>query len=78
DTELLCDVYIELRGGAQEGLNFGANQKDEDSENNRVIDLSEFKNKEVIKSRNFKLSDDELKGHEEFITKHIKDNFWYQ
>lgn len=77
DTELLCDVYIELRGGAQEGLNFGV-KKDENEGNDVMIDLAEFKNKEIIKSRNFRLSDDELKAHEEFIKKHIKDSIWYQ
>ena len=78
DTELLCDVYIELKGGAQEGLNFGANKKDDEDANNVAIDLAQFKNKEVIKSRNFTLSEDELKAHESFIKEHIKDNLWYQ
>ena len=76
DTELLCDVYIELKGGAQEGLNFGSKQNSDDN-NNVMIDLAEFKNKEVIKSRNFTLSEDELKAHKDFIKEHIKDNLWY-
>lgn len=77
DTELLCDVYIELIGGAQEGMNFGADGQDDDNVSNMVADLAELKNKEVIQSRNFELSDEELKGHEEFIKKNIKDSLWY-
>jgi len=77
DTELLCDVYIELIGGAQEGLNFGANGEEEDA-SDMVVDLSEFKNKDVIQSRNFKLDEKDLKAHEEFIKENIKDNLWYQ
>lgn len=75
DTELLCDVYIELKGGAQEGMKFGA--EGEDKEDNKSVDLSEFKNQEIIKSRGFKLSDEEIKGHEAFIKEKIKDSLWY-
>jgi len=75
DTELLCDVYIELMGGAQKGLGFDT-KKDDDSKN-KVLDLSQIKkNKEVIKSREFKVSEQDLEEHKKFILENFKENLW--
>jgi hypothetical protein len=77
DTELLCDVYIELMGGAQEGFGFDNIKKNEASKNNQIIDLVVPKNnKKIIADRNFVVSDAELKEHQEFIEKHFKTTFW--
>ena len=77
DTELLCDVYIELMGGAQEGFGFDNIKKNEASKNNEIIDLVVPKNnKKIIADRNFVVSDAELKEHQEFINKNFKTTFW--
>lgn len=77
DTELLCDVYIELMGGAQEGFGFDNIKKNEASKNNEIIDLVVPKNnKKIIADRNFVVSDAELKEHQEFIEKNFKTTFW--
>jgi DNA polymerase-3 subunit epsilon len=77
DTELLCDVYIELMGGAQTGLGFEINKKNQESKIEK-IDLTTIKNnKKIIPSRNFSISIDEEKLHREFIEKNFKTNFWY-
>ena len=77
DTELLCDVYIELMGGAQEGFGFDNIKKNEASKNNEIIDLVVPKNnKKIIADRNFELTSEELKMHEEFIKINFKTTFW--
>ena len=77
DTELLCDVYIELMGGAQEGFGFDNFKKNEASKNSEIIDLVVPKNnKKIIADRNFVVSDAELKEHQEFIEKNFKTTFW--
>ena len=77
DTELLCNVYIELMGGAQEGFGFDNIKKNEASKNNEIIDLVVLKNnKKIIPARNFELSSEELKMHEEFIKINFKTTFW--
>lgn len=77
DTELLCDVYIELMGGAQEGFGFDNIKKNEASKNNEIIDLVVPKNnKKIIADRNFVVSDAELKEHQEFIKINFKTTFW--
>jgi DNA polymerase-3 subunit epsilon len=77
DTELLCDVYIELMGGAQEGFGFDNFKKNDASKNNQIIELAPSKNnKKIIPARNCELSSEELKRHEDFIKQHFKTNFW--
>ncbi len=71
DSELLSDVYIELTGGAQEGLKFSSGsglQKDERVE----VKIAN----EVIADRNFIISDEQDKKHKEFISKNFKNNLW--
>ena len=77
DTELLCDVYIELMGGAQEGFGFDNIKKNNSINNEKIIDLVVAKNnKKIIPARNFELSSEELKRHEDFIKQHFKTTFW--
>ena len=87
DTELLCDVYIELMGGAQTNIFSNILNKDhkssqqitENKENNNVKEpLTTFNTKKVenFPLRNFELSADQEKLHENFILKNFKNNFW--
>lgn len=74
DTELLCEVYIELMGGAQTGFSFNKNEVDAEAAKVEEIATNEAKN--IIPKRDFSLSQSDLKSHQEFITKHIKNNIW--
>lgn len=73
DTELLCDVYIELMGGAQSGLAFDVAKKEEILEEKQVVEIV----RKNLQKRNFPVSDLDLELHQEFITKNFKTNFWY-
>ncbi len=73
DTELLCDVYIELMGGAQSGLAFDVVKKEEALEENRVSEIV----RKNLQKRNFPVSESDLELHQEFIRKNFKTNFWY-
>lgn len=77
DTELLCNVYIELMGGAQEGFGFDNVKKNEATKNNQIVELVVLKNnKKIIADRNFVVSDAELKEHQDFIKNNFKTTFW--
>jgi len=77
DTELLCNVYIELMGGAQEGFGFDNVKKNDSAKNNQIVELVVLKNnKKIIPARNFDLTSEELREHEEFIKLNFKTNFW--
>ena len=77
DTELLCNVYIELMGGAQEGFGFDNVKKNDATKNNQIFELVVPKNnKKIIPARNFDLTSEELREHEEFIKLNFKTNFW--
>jgi DNA polymerase III subunit epsilon len=77
DTELLCNVYIELMGGAQEGFGFDNVKKNEATKNNQIFELVVPKNnKKIIPARNFDLTSEELREHEEFINRNFKTTFW--
>ncbi len=73
DAELLADVYIELMGGAQEGLAFGL------AKNNSAQNVvAELKNeiKKAIPARDYNVSADDLEIHKNFILKNFKTNLW--
>jgi DNA polymerase-3 subunit epsilon len=72
DSELLADVYIELMGGAQEKLKFASEEKTAQKISSNIIK----KGREIIKSRDFKVDDADLKAHQEFIANNFKTNFW--
>lgn len=72
DTELLCDVFVELMGGAQEGMAFA--NKDGDVNDDEGLILQDRK---TIEKRNFIVSDADLEAHKKFITDNFKNNSWY-
>ena len=74
DTDLLCDVYIELMGGAQKG--FGFNQNGEAKQNDKIIIDTIDNNKEIRQARDFLLTNEEITNHQEFIKKFLKKNYW--
>ena len=77
DTELLCDVYIELMGGAQEGFGFDNIKKNDSIKSNQIIDVAVPKNnKKIIPARNFELTSEELQRHQDFIKLNFKTTFW--
>lgn len=75
DTELLCDVYVELTGGAQAGLVFDSQIKTEI--NQELGEISVINpTKKTLPKRDFPLSDDDLENHKNFILKNFKSNLW--
>ena len=50
DTELLCDVYIELMGGAQEGFGFDNIKKNDSIKNNQITDVAVPRNNKKTRS----------------------------
>ncbi len=74
DTELLCEVYVELMGGAQTGFGFDATRKEAKRIEMEISAATE--NKNTLPKRDFPVSEDDLKLHQEFVTKHIKANSW--
>lgn len=69
DSELLADVYIELMGGAQKGLQLSDDNKEVDQ-----VDITV--DKKIIPSRNYELSQDQLNLHKEFISQNLKESLW--
>lgn len=78
DTELLCDVYIELMGGLQSKLAF-ANQDQSTTQDQGLAsqNIKIKKRTEILPKREFPLSDQELQDHKTFMTEEFKTNFWY-
>ncbi|NBV06930.1 MAG: DNA polymerase III subunit epsilon [Proteobacteria bacterium] len=77
DTELLCDVYVELMGGAQTGLSFESNTKksSQNSENiSQEIVISQIRKN--LPKRDFPVLETDLEIHQQFIKKNFKTNLW--
>lgn len=74
DTELLCEVYVELMGGAQTGFGFDATKTEKNQIDVKISLVDE--NKNTLPKRDFPVSDDDLKLHQEFVTKNIKESLW--
>jgi len=75
DTELLCDVYVELMGGLQTGLGFDAAKKVEKVA--EIVEITEEKkSKNILEKRDFAVSQSDLEKHKEFILKNFKNNLW--
>ncbi len=75
DTELLCDVYVELMGGLQSGFGFETEAKE------RISATSSEKSnqnqaRKTLPKRNYPVSAEDLELHKEFILKNFKSNFW--
>ena len=77
DTDLLCEIYIELMGGAQVGFSFENDNKNKSLKSNTNEILVKKNTKTIIPSRNFVVSKQDLESHREFMIKNFKTNFWY-
>jgi DNA polymerase-3 subunit epsilon len=75
DTELLCDVYVELMGGLQSGLGFEAAKKTTADEK-KSENSAEVKIQRNLPKRDFPVSVEDLEQHKEFILKNFKNNLW--
>jgi DNA polymerase-3 subunit epsilon len=75
DTELLCDVYVELTGGLQAGFGFDKAALDKKTQINLEITTKNLERKTLPK-RDFPVSAEDLELHKEFILKNLKSNFW--
>ncbi len=76
DTELLCDVYVELMGGAQSGLSFGSSAKKEETvtqkNSEEVVEIT----RRNLERRSFPVSQSDEEEHKKFILKNFKTNLW--
>jgi DNA polymerase-3 subunit epsilon len=73
DAELLCEVYLELTGGNQYSM-FGNGDGDQDGLG--FDPKKNIANKVKIPYRDFPLSEDESRLHQEYIKKNLKENSW--
>jgi DNA polymerase-3 subunit epsilon len=71
DAELLADVYFELFGGSQKGLDLGSADGDEDVSS---VDLYAI-TRQMLVARDFPLSDEELSSHKKMLDK-IDNAIW--
>lgn len=70
DAELLAEVYLELLGGAEPSMELSDNmQKKVEKEDVKI-------ERNYISSRNFLISDEENKLHEEFLSQKLKGAVW--
>jgi DNA polymerase-3 subunit epsilon len=75
DTELLCEVYVELMGGAQAGLGFEVVKKSPIStKSEEKIIVSQIK--KTLPKREFPVSPTDLENHKKFILENFKNNLW--
>jgi DNA polymerase-3 subunit epsilon len=68
DCELLSAVYLELKGGRQQGLSLGKEGRSGETSENARLDS----NKELKPSRNFTVSEEEKLKHFEFVKTLVK------
>lgn len=73
DAELLALVYIQLTGGTQTKLDLASGNHSSTTDIRRQRKLRSTKK---LEKRDFPPSDDELKAHQDFIEKHIKEPIW--
>ena len=80
DTELLCDVYIELMGGAQGGFGFEndniSKREQLKSAENSLHKKVVRKDKPIVEARDYSPTIQELEAHQEFIKKNFKESYW--
>ena len=70
DSELLAEVYLELLGGAEPSMELSANSQ------KKVVNTDVKIERNYIPSRNFSITDEDCKAHEEFLNTKIKDALW--
>lgn len=71
DSELLADVYLELIGGRQRQF-FQMGDKGKEA----IFSEPQAKKREAPINRDFSLTEEEKKNHEDFIKTHFKSTFW--
>ncbi len=78
DTELLCDVYVELMGGLQVGFGFdiATQNKPQKIAEEKVEITAQNKNASILPARNFAVSKTEEELHKKFILENFKNNLW--
>jgi hypothetical protein len=70
DSEILAGVYLELMGGKQNTINL------EQNVSKKLVEETPIQQNVVnLKARNFKVSDDELNKHKEFL-KTLPNSLW--
>ena len=70
DSQLLAEVYLELLGGAEPSMEL-------DSKNKSVVSTQDIETERKYRTpRVFKLTDEELSEHNEFLSSTIKDSLW--
>ena len=78
DAELLAEVYKVLTESTSNVFGSQENAEDQVKLNEERFNkiLNEIKNKKVLESRHFDLSQEELTQHIDFINGSFKENFW--
>ncbi len=76
DSRLLAEVYIELTGGAQAGLNFAGNSSSDGSGNTAQTKKSAARQRP--KALSPRITDEELDAHQSFIEELGEDSVWRQ
>ena len=77
DTELLCDVYLELMGGAQSGLVFDHAKKGAENISKVAEKIVVSQVRRNLPKRDFPVSIADLEVHKKFILNNFKANNWY-
>jgi DNA polymerase-3 subunit epsilon len=75
DTELLCEVFVELMGGSQNNFAFDDKKNQESFLMQNNSDKLRQKSQPKI-DRQFFLTDEELEAHRKFILSNFKENIW--
>ena len=70
DSELLAEVYLELLGGRQRGLDMGGEKKE-----TAVNDVAVKIERQFREPRDFNISEEELSAHQDML-QDIKDPIW--
>jgi len=81
DAELLADVYIEMTEKAQQNMytvngNGGIHKNGEAGSADMFTKPLEAVERKTLPSRNFELSEEDVKAHEDFINSKFKENLW--
>jgi DNA polymerase-3 subunit epsilon len=75
DTELLCDVYVELMGGLQSGFGFNAAKDNEDATKASANKI-DYAGRKTLPARDFTVSSEDEELHKKFILDNLKSNLW--
>lgn len=74
DSRLLAEVYIELTGGAQAGLNFG--RRDDDSAGEGAARGPRRKAKQRVQALPSRITEEEARAHQAFLEEMGEDCLW--